>query len=131
MVASPLDASSYTRYRNLTVASAAFMWPGVDDVVSRRAADCAPDPCAAINEAVGLHRAMERLSDREDESFWAFASRRTCDSSLLNLLESSPPSSLEALSRDLSSDPLPLEKYLAPETAANPFEFVHARSDTK
>ena len=49
------------------------MMPGVDDAIFRRAAECVPDPCVAISEAVGQRREMERLSEQEDDgAFWAF-----------------------------------------------------------
>jgi hypothetical protein len=114
-----LNAAGYDRFRDLTLAGVAFVMPGVDDAVLKRAMDCVPDPCGAINEAVSIHREMERLSEREnDDSFWTLAEGRTCDPALLNLMRGSPSSNLDALSKYLSDNgPLPLEKLFGPEIA--------------
>ena len=115
-----LDSSGYDAFHDLTLAGVAFMMPGVDDAVLKRATACVPDPCVAISEAIAQRREMERFSEQEDdESFWSFAGSLPCDSALLNLLKGSPSSNLDALAGNLSGDPLPLERLFGPEIAAN------------
>ena len=121
MAPTALDSAGYDRFHDLTLAGSAFMMPGVDDAVLKRAVECVPNPCVAISEAVAQRREMERLSEQEDDdSFWTFAASLTCDSALLNLLKSSPSSNLDALAGFLSGEPLPLEKLIGPEIAAKP-----------
>ncbi len=116
----PLDAASYQQFRGLALAGTAFMMPGVDEAVMRRAMDCVPDRCVAINEAVSMRREMERLSESEDDAFWDLAEKLTCDLPFLKLLRGSPPSNLDALSGYLSDNgapSLPLEKLFGSDPA--------------
>jgi hypothetical protein len=120
MVPPRLDSSGYDQFHDLMLAGIAFTMPGVDDTVLKRAMECVPEPCSAINDAVAQRREMERLSEQEDDGFfWSIAESLTCDSALLNLLKGSPSSNLDALAGYLSGEPLPLEKLFGPEIAAN------------
>jgi hypothetical protein len=120
MAPPPLDSAGYDQFHDLTLAGIAFMMPGVDDATLKRAVECVPDPCVAINDAVAQHREMERLSEQEDDgAFRSLARSLTCDSSLMRLIEGSPSSNLDALAGYLSGEPLPLEKLFGPEIAAN------------
>jgi hypothetical protein len=118
----PLDSASYDQFHDLSLAGTAFVMPGVDEAVMQRAMDCVPDPCAAINEAIGMHREMERLAESDDSAFWVFAESHTCDLPFLRLIKGSPSGRLDALSGYLSDNgapSLPLEKLFGPEIAPN------------
>jgi hypothetical protein len=118
----PLDSTSYDQFHDLTLAGTAFLMPGVDEAVVKRALDCVPDPCVAINDAVAVHREMERLAESDDHAFWDLAESQTCDPSFLKLIKGSPSSKLDALSGYLSDNgapSLPLEKLFGPDIAPN------------
>jgi hypothetical protein len=118
--AAPLDSAGYDQFHDLTMAGVAFALPGVDDAVFQRAMGCTPSPCAAITDAVALHRELDRLSDRgDDDPFWSFADGHACDAPLVDLLKASPSGGLENLASWLGGEPLPLEKLFGPGIAPN------------
>jgi hypothetical protein len=67
----PLDPADAVAFHDIALAGFAFIYPGVDDAVAKRALSCMPSPCAALSERITLRREMESFTDTaEHEGKW-------------------------------------------------------------
>jgi len=112
------DQADYQRFHDLALAGAAFMFPGVDPAVAKRAVGCSPTPCAILVEQITLRREYDSFTDTaEDQGCFGLADQSGCDRTLFETLEASPSAGVELLDGYMGSE-LPLEKLFGPEIRA-------------
>ena len=112
------DQADYERFQDVALTGVAFMFPGVDPAVAKRALACSPTPCAILGEQIGLRREYDSFTDTaEDEGSFELADQSSCDRTYLQLIETSPSAGIEALDGMMGSELL-LEKLFGPEVRA-------------
>ncbi len=109
--------ADYRRFQDLSLASIAFAFPGVDPAVAKRGIDCSPTACAILGEQIGLRREYDSFADTaEDQDSFGLADRSGCDRTLFEMQETSPSAGIERLGG--FGPELPLEKLFGPDVRA-------------
>lgn len=112
----PRGADELAEQRRLDRYGYAFLLPGVDPAVAKRALDCAPTPCAALVEGAWQHASLGELApDNTSAAFWAMADARPdCNAALVKLLRSAPELPPERVAAFLKGED-PLRKAFPPK----------------
>jgi len=112
------DQAESQRFQDVALTGVAFMFPGVDPAVAKRALACSPTPCAMLGEQIALRREYDSFTDTaEDDGSFELADQSSCDRTYLQLIETSPSAGIESLDGMMGSELL-LEKLFGAEVRA-------------
>ncbi|MEW5741203.1 MAG: hypothetical protein AB1938_19930 [Myxococcota bacterium] len=97
-------AEEVQRFRFAGRAAPYFLFPGVRPEVRRKALECMPLRCAALNEAIGAAAALRGVTPSADEAIGWLSGQQPCEPALAAWLAKVPPSSVESLATNLTAE---------------------------
>ncbi len=85
----PADLEQLERYKRLSLAAVAFVYPGVNAATARRALDCSPSPCATLIDGAAVNRSLAAFVPADHLQLLRELSREYgCDGALFERLAS-------------------------------------------